>query len=153
MQFGVPGFFHDKMRFSLIAEDTASVRQPGHLYPVSRLKVVDMNSFALESGTLNVCARGKRGYIRLPVVKTEKLGEQTKRRAACSVCAVDIAPEALERSGRYILMQPLLDDAGEKLKIIRSTDLALHFMLNIHPQGCYFGCVFIHIGCKDTIFF
>ena len=138
LQFSIFGFDNGKMSFAFIAEDTASIRQPCHLDFVAFLQVVNMNTFTFKSHTLNVCAIRKRSEIGLPIGKTEELRKQTERCSAGCICAIDVSPKAFERSGRDIFMKPFPDDSGKKLEVIRSTDLALHLMLNIHPQGCYF---------------
>ena len=153
MQFGILRFYDREMRIAFIAKDASAVWKPSHLYPVALLQVVYMNAFALKSGTLDVRARGKRSKVRLPVGKAEELRKQAERCSARRVCSVDVAPEAFEGCGRDILMQTLPDDTGEKLEVVRRADLALHLALNIHPQSRYFRRVFIHIGCKVTIFF
>lgn len=145
LQFGVFGFYDREMCIAFIAEDAPPVRQPRHLYPIAFLQVVNMDAFALKSGTLNVCARGKRSKVRLPVGKTEELREQAERCSARRVCPVDVAPEALEGRWREVLVEPLPDDTGEKLKVVRRADLALHLALDIHPQGRYFRCMFVHL--------
>ena len=92
MQFGILRFYDREMRIAFIAKDASSVRQPCYLYPVALLQVVYMNAFALKSGTLNVCARGKRSEVRLPVGKAEKLRKQAERCAARRVRSVNITP-------------------------------------------------------------
>ena len=92
MQFGILRFFDDEVCFTFIAKDASPVRQPGHLYPITFLQVVNMDAFALKSGTLNVCARGKGSKVRLPVGKTEELREQAERCAARRVRSVNITP-------------------------------------------------------------
>lgn len=52
--------------------------------------------------------------------------------------------EALEGCWRKVLVESFPNDASKELKVIRRADLALHFALNIHPQGRYFRRIFIH---------
>lgn len=69
---------------------------------------------------------------------------QAERCAARSVGSIDVAPEALEGCWRKVLVESFPNDASKELKVIRRADLALHFALNIHPQGRYFRRIFIH---------
>ena len=135
MEFGVFRLFDDETCLSLIPEDAMAIGQPRDLYPVALAEVVNMDTVSLKSGTLGVSTRCKRGDVCVPIGEAKELREKAESGASSRVCSVNIAPETLERGGRDILVKTFPNDTGKELKVIRSANLALHFVLYIHPQG------------------
>ncbi len=65
LQFGVFGFNNRKTSIAFVTENTTSVGQPCHFYPVSGLQIIDMNPFAFKGCTLYVSARAFNRFARV----------------------------------------------------------------------------------------